>query len=76
MSEQKELDQDDLAALGRAKKLLENPGFIARLANAVGTPVEKLLHALPEKAATSIEKATKAALEKALKVALEFGEPT
>jgi hypothetical protein len=70
MSEQKELDQADLAALGRAKKLLENPGFIARLAGAVGTPVEKLLHALPEKAATSIEKATKAALEKALKVAL------
>jgi hypothetical protein len=70
MSEQKELDEADLAALGRAKKLLENPGFIARLAGAVGTPVEKLLHALPEKAATSIEKATKAALEKALKVAL------
>ena len=70
MVEQKEIDQDDLAALGRAKKLLENPSLITRLANAVGTPVGKLLHALPEKATRSIEKATKAALEKALKVAL------
>ncbi len=70
MSEQKKISPDDLAALGRAKKLLENPGFIARLADALGAPVEKLLNALPEKAATSIEQATKTALEKALKVAV------
>jgi hypothetical protein len=70
MNDQEKIDPADLVMLGRAKKLLENPGFIARLADTVGAPVEKLLHALPEKAATSIEKATKTALEKALKVAV------
>lgn len=64
------LAEADLVALGRAKKLLEDPGFVARLADAVGMPVDKLLHALPDRAKSSVEKATQAALEKALKLAL------
>ncbi len=60
----------DLSDLGRAKQLLENPGFVARVAGAIGIPVEGVLHALPERAAASVEHATKAALEAALGVAV------
>src|ERR1039458_5400921 len=67
MPEQPSMTELDLADLARAKKLLENPGFIAKAADAVGTPIEKLLHALPEKASTAIQTATRTALEKALK---------
>jgi hypothetical protein len=70
MPEQPSMTETDLADLARAKKLLENPGFIAKAADAVGTPIEKLLHALPEKASTAIQTATRTALEKALKVAV------
>ena len=70
MPEQPSIIESALADLGRAKRLLETPGFIAKAADAVGTPMEKLLHALPEKASTAIQTATKTALEKALKVAV------
>lgn len=70
MPEQTSMSELDLAELARAKRLLENPGFIAKAADAVGTPIEKLLHALPEKASTAIQTATRTALEKALKVAV------
>jgi hypothetical protein len=70
MPEQPSMTETDLADLARAKRLLENPGFIAKAADAVGTPIEKLLHALPKKASTAIQTATRTALEKALKVAV------
>ena len=70
MPEQSSISDSDLAELGRAKQLLENPGFIARVADAVGAPVAKLLQALPDKASTAIQTATRTALEKALKVAV------
>ena len=70
MTEPSQMTDSDLAELGRAKRLLENPGFIARTANALGTPVEKLLEALPDKATTAIQNATRTSLEKALKVAV------
>ena len=70
MPEQPSMTESDLANLGRSKKLIENPGFIAKAANAVGTPIEKLLQALPERASTAIQTATRTALEKALKVAV------
>jgi hypothetical protein len=37
------MDASDLAELGRAKKILENPGFVAKLTNVVGKPMEELL---------------------------------
>ena len=43
MPEQQSITEPDLAALGRAKRLLENPGFIAKAADAVGTPIDILL---------------------------------
>jgi hypothetical protein len=70
MPEQPNMSDSDLADLGRAKKLLEHPGFIARVADIGGAPVEMLLRALPDKASTAIQTATRTALEKALKVAM------
>jgi hypothetical protein len=70
MTEQNSITEADLAELARAKRLLEHPSFIARAANAVGAPIDKLLSVLPEKALTAIQTATKTALEKALKVAV------
>jgi len=65
-----EMTASDLAELGRAKKLLENPGFIAKVADIIGTPVEKAMELLPAGAATAIQKATHVALEKALQLAV------
>jgi hypothetical protein len=66
----REMTQADLAELGRVKKLLENPSFIAKVAEMIGTPVEKAMDLLPQGAATAIQKATRAALEKGLQVAV------
>ena len=70
MNQPAAIPEADLAELARAKKILENPGFVARLADAVGAPVEKLLGALPDKATTAIQGATRTALTSALKVAV------
>ena len=61
---------DDLEALRRAVQLLENPGFIARLANWVGVPVEQLFRRLPANAIEVVQKAVSTALRKCLDVAL------
>jgi hypothetical protein len=70
MTEQEKMNEMELADLGRAKTLLERPGFIARAANVVGTPIEKLQKVLPERVSRAIQTATSRALEKALKVAI------
>lgn len=64
------LTAQELADLGRAKKILENPSYIARVADVVGTPVEKVMGFLPRGANETIQKATRAALAKALHVAI------
>ena len=61
---------DDVEALRTAVRLLENPGFIARLANWVGVPVEQLFKRLPANATEVVQKAVSAALRKCLDVAL------
>ena len=66
----REMTASDLAELGRAKKLLENPGFIAKVADIIGTPVEKAMELLPKGATAAIQKATHAALNAGLKVAV------
>ena len=63
-----ELDRAKLAA---AAAQLENPGLAGKLADAIGTPVERLLDRLPDAIQTRIDDATKAALEGALSVALK-----
>jgi len=64
------MTETDLTELGRAKKLLENPALIAKLANLIGVPIEKALDMLPSGASTAIQKATTTALRKALSAAV------
>jgi hypothetical protein len=39
--------QKDLEDLKKAKSLLENPGFAAKITNLLGTPIEKGFASLP-----------------------------
>jgi hypothetical protein len=64
------LSKQDLDDLKRAKRILENPGLAAKLSNALGSPVEKGMAMLPDRAQKAIHGATEAALMKALEVAV------
>jgi EcsC protein family len=65
-----EFSSEDLADLGYAKSLLEHPGLAARIAHAIGTPVEKLLDLLPENAAEIVRGVTNQALTASLNFAM------
>ena len=67
---------EDLAALRRAVRSLEHPGFAARLTNMVGKPVELIGDVLPASASHVIATATSKGLEGALKVALRTMQGT
>ncbi len=60
----------DMEYLRNAKNLLENPGLTARIAAAVGTPVEKGLKILPQKVQSTIHKASEKSIRTSLGVAL------
>ena len=62
----KAMSSEDLADLGYAKSLLENPNLAARIANVVGLPIEKFIERLPEGAREIIRTATTKSLEAAL----------
>jgi len=64
------LSPGDLQSLRAAVLLLENPGFVARLANWVGMPVEQLFRRLPARAGAMVQSAVSKALHKCLDVAL------
>ena len=64
------ISSDDLADLHRAKLLLENPGFAAKLAGHIGAPLERGFAKLPKNWAETIQKASQAALWRALSVAV------
>jgi len=63
--------KEELDELRQAKTLLENPGLAAKLANYVGSPVEKGMKMLPKKWQASVHGATEKALMKALDVAVK-----
>jgi hypothetical protein len=65
-----EIAPDDLDDLGRAKRLLENPSVAARLAGAVGKPLEQLVRALPPGATASIMSGVNRALDVSLNAAI------
>jgi hypothetical protein len=65
-----DMTPEDLAALRRAVRSLEHPGFAARLTNMVGKPIELIGDTLPASATHAITTATSKGLEMALKVAL------
>ena len=67
-----QLSPEDLEDLSYAKSLLENPTLGARIANAVGSPIEKGLELLPKGATKVISAATM----KSLQVALSFAVST
>ncbi|MCI0746727.1 MAG: EcsC family protein [Verrucomicrobia subdivision 3 bacterium] len=60
----------ELHDLRYAKMLLENPGFTARIANLIGTPIEKGFKMLPKNWSDVVHKASKGALMKALQLAV------
>lgn len=62
-------DQDE-ADLRLAHRILETPSFGTRIVNAIGTPIEKGLELLPEKAHGVITGATDKAMRAALDIAL------
>lgn len=64
------MNNDDREALITAVRLLENPGFVARLANWVGVPLESIMRRLPASATEVVNRAVTGALEKCLEVAL------
>ncbi|HKQ39787.1 MAG TPA: EcsC family protein [Verrucomicrobiae bacterium] len=64
------LQAKDLQDLRHAKALLENPGLAMRLANLVGTPLEKGFKLLPQGWTDVVHKAARAALTRALNVAV------
>jgi len=64
------MSPEDVEELRTAKIILENPGITAKLANLVGTPIEKGLVLLPGDWQKKISMATREALMTALKGAL------
>jgi hypothetical protein len=65
-----QLGPQELKDLFYAKSLLENPGFTARIANVIGTPIEKGFKLLPKNWSAVVNNASKAALTRALQVAV------
>jgi hypothetical protein len=65
------LSKAELDELRQAKILLENPGLAAKLANYIGSPVEKGMKMLPKRMQASVHSATEKALMKALEVAVK-----
>jgi len=66
---------EDRRALKEAVRLLEHPGFAARLANLVGQPFEKALGSLPEKFSEPIHQTVTTAIQRALDVAVSKLDP-
>ena len=63
--------KSELTDLTLAKALLENPGLAAKIASALGTPIEKGFALLPAKWNQTIQKVSEGALKRALDVAVK-----
>lgn len=63
------MNEHDLKDLQRAKRLLENPGFAAKLTNFIGMPIEKGFELLPDNWNQNILDMTQTALLKAAEAA-------
>jgi hypothetical protein len=62
--------------LREAKRLLEHPGYVAKLADIVGTPIEKVMARLPAGWNEKISDVTTSALYAAFKLATKTMEPS
>lgn len=65
------LSKTDLADLKRAKALLENPGLTAKIAGALGSPIESGMKLLPSKWQGAVNSAAEKAMRTALDVAVK-----
>lgn len=65
------MNENDLKDLKAAVKLIENPSLGAKIADVVGTPIEKAIALLPSKATESIGIAAKKAIHGSLKLSLK-----
>lgn len=63
-------NKKDYADLVRAVELLETPSITAQISNVIGTPIEKLVAALPKSAAEKIHGIVVASLNKSASAAL------
>jgi hypothetical protein len=61
---------EEIDELGRAKKRLEYPGLGARIANVIGTPIDKGFNRLPEGWQQKVGEATRTALLKGLEFSI------
>ena len=64
-----ELSEQHQAELREAKRLLEHPGYVARLTDLIGTPIDMAIKRLPAPVTDKIAKVTNATLTKTLSVA-------
>lgn len=64
-------DPQDIAALRKAKDILEHPALTAKLADLVGTPIEKALDLLPKGGKKKVGEVTSAALSKCVKLSIK-----
>jgi hypothetical protein len=65
------LETPDLESLKLAHRLLQNPGWIARVSNIIGQPLESGLKKLPKNVSDTISDAVEKAIHAALKVAIK-----
>jgi hypothetical protein len=65
------LDKKELSDLRAAVDLLENPSFGVKVADFIGTPIERAIALLPARATTVIGSATRKAIQGALKLSLK-----
>jgi hypothetical protein len=71
------LEQADQEALVRAVRLIEQPGFAARVAEMAGEPIGQILNALPKFATARFTTIVTAAVLQSLKIAIStLGEPS
>ena len=66
-----EISAQDLAELGAAKRLLENPGFTIKVTNLIGLPIEAGFKMLPDNWTAKVQTATQDALMLCLKGAIK-----
>jgi len=64
------MNELDLKRLEEAVNLLENPGWIAKITQMIGMPIDWAIKKLPESAGSTITRATEKAVTKALEVAV------
>jgi hypothetical protein len=61
---------EHMAELAQAKQVLEHPGYISRLTDMIGMPLERAVASLPEPLRNKLSEATTAALQRCLDTAV------